>query len=153
MKRFLFLQSKAIFILIFFLLPALSVQPSGAASQDKPDKHPETLSNNLSSREAWKLIRKNAGNPDFIILDVRTPLEFFNSRIPGAMNMDYYNPEFKKNLLQLDSGKTYLVYCKSGARSQSAVTLMKTMKFKSLFHLAGGINEWKNEGMPIQSGP
>jgi len=153
MKRFLFLQSKTIFVLIIFLLPALFIQPVKAAPRGKISKHPEIHPNDITSREAWKLIRENAGNPDFIILDVRTPLEFFNSRIPGAINLDYYNPEFKKNLTQLEPGKTYLVYCKSGTRSAAAVNLMGAMKFKSFFHLAKGIDEWKNEGMPIQSGP
>ena len=152
MKRF-FLQSRTFFILMAILFLGPLIQPFRAASSDTVRKLQDTREAIVTSREAWQLIQKNTGNPGFIILDVRTPMEFFNKRIPGAINIDFYSPEFKRNLAKLDREKTYLVYCKSGVRSQGAISLMKTMKFKAFFHLTGGILEWVKEGMPTQSGP
>jgi rhodanese-related sulfurtransferase len=152
MKRF-FLHPKifSIFTLILFL--GLFLQPTIAGPPGAMGQLPNASENVVTSREAWKLIQKNTDSPDFIILDVRTPVEFFNKRIPGAINMDYSAPGFKRKLAKLDRQKTYLVYCKSGIRSLAVITLMAAMKFKSFFHLAGGVREWVKEGMPIQSGP
>ena len=36
--------------------------------------------------------------------------------INNAINMDYYDKDFNKNILQLDQSKVILIYCKSGMR-------------------------------------
>jgi len=64
-------------------------------------------------KDAYTLIQKNKGNPDFVILDVRTPAEFADEHIENAINLDYYSETFRDDLNKLDKTKTYLIYCRT----------------------------------------
>ena len=54
-------------------------------------------------------------------------------------------PNFIQELELLNPSKTYLVYCRSGARSSQACLLMKNKGIENCFNLLGGINEWCGE--------
>lgn len=103
---------------------------------------------NHSPEEAAVMIRESGSGEDFILLDVRTPGEYGEERLAGAMLLDYYSPSFKEGLDKLDRGKTYLVYCRTGNRSGKAASLMKEMRFRNVHHLSGGIVKWKEAGLP-----
>ncbi len=107
----------------------------------------------ITPNDAWKLIQENQGNPNFVILDVRTPKEFLKERITGAININFYAFTFNQDISRLDKLKTYLVYCKSGVRSGGAIKIMKRMGFKKVFHLSRGIEGWEKSGLPIFRGP
>lgn len=79
-----------------------------------------------------------------IILDVRTPEEFQKGFIPNAKHINYYDKDFKNQLAQLDKSNTYIVYCKSGFRSQKASQLMIDLGFKNVYDLIGGYDAWIN---------
>jgi rhodanese-related sulfurtransferase len=102
----------------------------------------------ITTLDAYNLIRKNAGNPDFIILDVRTPDEFKSGHIADAINIDYYAPDFQTNIGELDKNKQYLVYCRTGIRAAAAVRLMTELGFKEVQNLAGGIVQWMQDVYP-----
>ena len=102
----------------------------------------------IDTPEAYALIQKNTGNPDFIILDVRTPDEFNNGHIANAVLIDYYSPEFKSNISKLDKDKQYLVYCRTDNRSTAAVRLMLDLGFREVQNLIGGIEKWIQDGYP-----
>jgi rhodanese-related sulfurtransferase len=103
---------------------------------------------NVGPGEAQALIRGNAGNRDFVVLDVRTPGEFAEGHIEGAVLVDYLSPGFRQEMAGLDKTKTYLVYCRTGNRSTSALGIMRELGFRSYYHLEGGITRWLEEGMP-----
>ncbi|MCF7845523.1 MAG: rhodanese-like domain-containing protein [Candidatus Pacebacteria bacterium] len=104
---------------------------------------------NISPEEGLQLIKKNEDNENFIILDVRTPDEFQDSRIGDAVNCDIFDYDFKEKLEKLDKEKVYMVYCRVGNRSQAAVSVMKNTGFKKIYHLKDGILEWeKSIGSP-----
>lgn len=100
----------------------------------------------VSPKEARELIRENAGNRDFVVLDVRTPGEFERGHLDRAVLVDYRSPGFREEVAGLDREKTYLVYCRTGNRSGSALGIMKELGFRSLYHLDGGIKRWREEG-------
>jgi rhodanese-related sulfurtransferase len=102
----------------------------------------------VGPEEAQALIRGNAGNRDFVVLDVRTPGEFAQGHIEGAVLVDYLSPGFRQEMEGLDKTKTYLVYCRTGNRSTSAVGIMSELGFRSTYHLEGGMVRWLEEGMP-----
>ena len=58
--------------------------------------------------DAYNLIQKNIGNPDFVILDVRTADEYNAGYIAGAIDIDYYATEFKANIGKLDRNNYYM---------------------------------------------
>lgn len=102
----------------------------------------------VSAQEAYSLIQDNRDNPDFVILDVRTPEEFSDGHIEGAVNTDFYEGAFRDELDTLDKDKTYLLHCRSGNRSQQTLDIMEELGFSKIYHMIGGIIEWEVEGLP-----
>ncbi len=103
----------------------------------------------VSAKEAFDLIQRTKGNPNFVILDVRTPEEYAEGHIEGAVNMDYYHPGFQVELGRLDKTKVYLVYCRSGTRSEHTFQFMKEQQFKEVYEMKGGISSWREQRLPI----
>ena len=102
----------------------------------------------ITPQEAFTLIQNNQNNPDFVIIDVRTPEELAEEHIENATNIDFYSETFRDELNNLDKNKTYLIYCKVGGRSGSALDIMAELNFKEAYNILGGINQWKTEGLP-----
>ena len=107
------------------------------------------LVKNVDPPQAYALIEENRGNPDFVILDVRTPGEFSRGRIEGAVNLDYYSESFREELGRLDRNKTYVVYCRTGMRSGNVFETMKEMGFKAVYQISGGIERWLADDLPV----
>tara|TARA_R110002051_G_scaffold222137_1_gene285780 strand:- start:237 stop:722 length:486 start_codon:yes stop_codon:yes gene_type:complete len=84
------------------------------------------------------------------VLDVRTPEEMADGYIPGAINIDYNNDNFKSEIAKLDKLRTYLIYCKVGGRSGEAAKMMREAGFTHLYSLDGGIAAWQEAGKPIE---
>lgn len=104
---------------------------------------------NVTVGKAQKLIKERAGKADFVILDVRTPGEFAEGHIKGAVNLDVQSPTFEKGLRALDRKKSYLVYCRTGNRSRRAILAMEAQGFRSIFHMNEGIVMWKQQNLPL----
>lgn len=121
-----------------------TIKPSNGVSTVTPVYVVSTI----TPQGAYNLIQGNTANPDFVILDVRTPDEFNSGHIAGAINLDYYSPEFKANISKLDKDKQYLVYCRTDNRSTSAVRSMLELGFKEVQNLTGGITQWIQDGYP-----
>jgi rhodanese-related sulfurtransferase len=85
-----------------------------------------------------------------VLLDVRTPEEFSQGHIRGAVNIDIRNDDFALHIDSLDKNKTYFVYCKSGKRSADAIQRMKGKGFEKLYGLDGGIDLWKEKNYEIE---
>ncbi len=99
--------------------------------------------------QARALIQKHAGTAEFVMLDVRTPEEFAEGHLSGAVNVNLMAPDFERRLGVLDRGKTYLVYCRTGNRSAKAVQAMERMGFRSVYHMFEGIVGWQKKGFPL----
>jgi rhodanese-related sulfurtransferase len=102
----------------------------------------------LSSSEGREMIAKHSGDRGFVLLDVRSPKEFVEERIAGAVMVDYLSPSFGDEIAKLDRGKSYLVYCRTGHRTEAAAKVMRDLGFKNVSVLAGGITKWKAAGFP-----
>ena len=114
-----------------------------AADAAGPDAAP-----NLSPQEAASHIRQHGNSGDFVLLDVRTPNEYREEHLRGAISIDFLSGSFRQELDRLERGKTYLVYCRTGNRSGKAVSIMKELRFPSVLHMTGGILKWKETGLP-----
>src|SRR5512132_3265649 len=109
-KKILFMAGLAAVACAFFFLPPV-LRAQGAAGEYR----------NLSPAEVRDLLAKRSGDPNFVLLDVRTPKEFDAERIAGAVIVDYNSPSFRDNMAKLDRSKSYLVYCRTGNRTNGAV--------------------------------
>ena len=86
------------------------------------------------------------------IIDIRTPQEYANGHIKGAILINYYDRNFEKNIEKqhLDKYKPIFIYCRSGHRSGNAISLFKKMGFKHIVNLFYGLNEWKHLQLPLE---
>lgn len=91
-------------------------------------------------------------NPDTIqLLDVRTPKEYAEGHIDGALNINVQSDDFKEFAQRkLSKDSTVLVYCRSGRRSLDAAEILTNLGYK-VINLKGGIIEWKEVGLPVVS--
>lgn len=63
-------------------------------------------------------------NGEAILLDVRTPDEFRERHIPGAMNIPVH--ELPRRLHEVATRRSVVVYCRSGGRSASASQMLRS---------------------------
>ncbi len=80
--------------------------------------------------------------PGIVLLDVRTEDEYVRGHIPNAINMDFYNPNFKTDIKKLDKDKSYLIYCAAGGRSKKTSRLLRDNGFNKVYNLQQGFNNW-----------
>lgn len=79
--------------------------------------------------------KSTAESANVVILDVRTPEEFREQAVEGAINIDVTDSRFVARVTELDRSKTYKLYCRSGSRSGMAQKLMKAEGFSHLENL------------------
>lgn len=103
----------------------------------------------LSAAQAKQLIEENAGNPNFIILDVRARELFDEGHIEGAVNMNYYTTNFKRLVSRFDRNATILIYSQRGRQGPMARRVMEQLRFTDLHVLEGGIHAWEEAGLPL----
>jgi len=100
----------------------------------------------LNASEASELI---ASEPDLQILDVRTYSEFQAGHIEGAIQINYFDPNFRGRLAERPHDVPYLVHCRSGNRSSRAVRNLQAAGIETIYHLDGGLNAWQDAGFRI----
>ena len=81
---------------------------------------------------------------DYIILDVRTPEEFSEKHIPGAINVANETIGSKEIPELPDKDQLILVYCRSGNRSKQASEKLVALGYTNIVEF-GGINDWQGE--------
>lgn len=96
----------------------------------------------LSPAEAQEKIKAGA-----LILDVRTPLERKEAKIPGsqAIPLDKLASEWER----LPKNKEIICQCRSGNRSASAARFLASRGYKA-YNLVGGIEAWKRHKLPVK---
>ena len=90
-------------------------------------------------------------SPDgLVVLDIRTPEEFNEARLPNATMVDYYAADFADQLDALDKDVPYVLYCRTGNRTSDAVGTMRDLGFTEVYEIDGGIVNWYEQGFPIE---
>jgi len=86
---------------------------------------------------------------DTMIIDVRTPQEFAEGHLEGAVNIDVNSPQFLDTVSTLPTDGEYFVYCRSGNRSGQAISQMEALGFTSLTN-GGSVQEASDAtGLPV----
>ena len=93
----------------------------------------------ITPAEAKALMDSEEG---YIILDVRTPEEFAERHIEGAILIPDYEIGEKAESILTDKEQLILVYCRSGRRSKNAANELATLGYTNIKEF-GGINDWK----------
>ena len=82
------------------------------------------------------------------IIDVREPNEFQINRIPGAQLMPL--GEIPRRYAELDAEEEFIMQCKVGARSAKAADFLRSVGFRRVLNLKGGILDWVDKVDPSQ---
>jgi adenylyltransferase/sulfurtransferase len=89
----------------------------------------------------------DAGERPFI-LDVREPNEYQINRIPGSTLIPL--GELPRRYQELDPDQEIVAQCKMGGRSAKAVDFLRSVGFRKVKNLRGGILEWIDKVDPTQ---
>ena len=86
---------------------------------------------------------------DTIIIDVRTPAEFATGHLENALNIDVQSPDFQAQVSALDPEASYFIYCRTGNRSQQAISQMVNLGFTEMRD-GGSVQEaTDSSGIPV----
>jgi phage shock protein E len=122
--------------LAFALLAATLAFAAGAA--DPASIEPKEL----GARIAW-------ADRSLVVLDVRTPEEFAAGHLPGAINIPHTEMAARVAELEGSRDSDIVVYCRTGARSATALGVLGKSGFKRLYHLQGDYTRWTEEKRPV----
>ena len=108
----------------------------------------QVCAKDISVKEAADLVQ----NPPqgLTIVDVRTPAEFREGHLAGAVNMDFFGASFDSQILSLPKDKPVLLYCRTGNRSAGAYDAMEKEGITNILHMNQGITAWQQAGLPVQ---
>lgn len=84
-----------------------------------------------------------AEEPGAVFLDVRTPEEFNEGHIEGAVLINFFDADFKQQVATLDKDKPVYIYCRSGNRSQQAGMILTEMGFQEIYDIEAGYIGWE----------
>ncbi len=134
------------FFTILFLLafPVILMMSCNSSSTTKNEENTSTGtsgddSQRILEKEVFASAIKKSGA---VLVDVRTPAEFEQGHIEDAININFFGPEFKYQLLDLNRKKKYYLYCKNETRSYRAMKFMEDNEFKEVYILKGGYQDW-----------
>jgi rhodanese-related sulfurtransferase len=112
----------------------------------------------------WPLVRRGAGGPwvsatqathlinreDALVVDVREPGEYGAGHILGAKNVPLARLGAAPGELGKKKDRPVIIYCESGNRSAKALAALKAQGFTRTFNLAGGLDGWRQAGLPVE---
>src|SRR5687768_9918879 len=96
--------------LVLIIITGLAFSANAQSTKDR---------NTIKERRFQRLMHKK----NTAIIDVRTMNEYQDGHLPQAKLLDVQQPGFTDSIQTLDKSKTYLLYCRSGKRSQRAIDL------------------------------
>ena len=120
----------------------------GAISDDAADAAADAT---ISVKQLEEMLaQREAGERDFVLVDVREPNEYEINKIPGSVLIP--KGEFLNGsaLEQLPSDKPVVLHCKSGVRSAECLAIVKGAGYADALHVGGGVVAWVNQIDPAQ---
>lgn len=86
---------------------------------------------------------------DLKIIDVRSPAEHQHHRMAGATLIPMQ--EIPTRMQELNPSAAYLIYCEHGVRSHQVCDFLTANGFGDLRALQGGLANWMESGLPVES--
>lgn len=108
------------------------------------------MNNNALQIDARDVYKKIQAKEDFVLLDVRTSMEFSGGRIAGSINLPVDQVQDLVEKILPDKEKTVYVYCLSGSRSIAAVEIMRQLGYKNVFSVISGLMAWRVYKLPLE---
>jgi molybdopterin/thiamine biosynthesis adenylyltransferase/rhodanese-related sulfurtransferase/molybdopterin converting factor small subunit len=109
---------------------------------------PTTVQNSATEISSVELKQRLDRGDDVKIVDVREPNEYQINRIPGSMLIPL--GDVPRRYAELDPDDEIVVHCKMGGRSAKAADFLRSVGFKRVRNLTGGILDWIDKVDPSQ---
>ena len=93
-------------------------------------------------------LREQMENGELHLVDVREQMEFAGGRVSGASSLPL--GELEERHKELDHSKPIYVMCRTGRRSAEAQQRLRSLGFTNVINVAGGIEAWKKEDLPME---
>lgn len=88
----------------------------------------------------WRQIR-DATPGEFVLIDVRTPMEYAAGALPGAINIPL--DSMRGRLADIPKNRSVVVYCGVGLRGYLASNILRLNGFDDVRNLIGGIKTYR----------
>ena len=98
--------------------------------------------------EQQLLARQASHDPSLVVLDVRTPKEYADGHVPGAVNISH--DQVASRLAEIPRDKDVVLYCHSGRRAGMAADILKSNGYTRLYHLEGDMIAWVDRKQPLE---
>lgn len=82
-----------------------------------------------------------------LLVDVRSPGEYRQGHIPGAINLDLQ--QLDRRLDEIPRDRPVVLYCRSGQRSSVAAGKLAQAGYEQVYDL-GGVIAWRAQGLPLR---
>ncbi|MEX1124050.1 MAG: rhodanese-like domain-containing protein [Acidimicrobiia bacterium] len=69
---------------------------------------------------------------------------------PRGMLEFWADPSDRRHRVEFDPERALILYCSTGERSAIAAATLRTMGYRDVRVLDGGIEAWKREGLPVE---
>ena len=109
----------------------------------------KATSQSQESVAASPYLIERVANNDWLLIDVRSPKEFADGHIPGAVNMPHENINDYLSELEGHKDKPIIIYCRSGRRAKLAMKVLEDLDFSEVMHLEGDMLGWSAAGMTV----
>jgi molybdopterin/thiamine biosynthesis adenylyltransferase/rhodanese-related sulfurtransferase/molybdopterin converting factor small subunit len=107
-----------------------------------------TMSSSPTEISAVELKQRLDRGDQLKLVDVREPNEYQINRIPGTVLIPL--GEVPRRYGELNPDEEIVVHCKMGGRSAKAADFLRSVGFKRVLNLKGGILEWIDKVDPSQ---
>jgi len=85
-----------------------------------------------------------------VVIDARNKNEFDSGHLSGAILIPLPDIKAYPEKLEKYDGKSLVIYCQSGARSNEACQHLSKQGFDKVFNLDGGIVAWQEANLPLE---
>jgi glyoxylase-like metal-dependent hydrolase (beta-lactamase superfamily II)/rhodanese-related sulfurtransferase len=101
----------------------------------------------IEAISAYKLDKMLGEGKNLNILDTRRNSEYQSEHVMGSEV--YTLDTVQHHLDELDKDKTYYMYCLTGYRSASLISILKNNGYKNLINIEGGLDAIKETDIPL----
>ncbi len=87
---------------------------------------------------------------DALVIDIRTPQEFFSGHLPGAISIPITQLEYRLREIEQYKNRDVLVYCCNGRMVHTAASILRKNGFTSVKLLSASVADWTKAGFVIE---
>lgn len=137
---------KSLVKIIMMMMACILVMPSCKQERKAEAANAEAQMRHVDPDEFERVI---ADQDNVILVDMRTPSEYDEGHLEGALLIDVNSGDFRKEAkYKLPLSKTIAVYCRKGKRSDAAGKILVEEGY-NVVDLQEGIEAWQKAGKKV----